>query len=134
MKNENVSRKKSQPGVIWDDERSIATHATIPGQTFYDDSTPPSSPIEQVTTTEPSDGGYHSRPTMRLDSYDYKYDHVAAPAPLPERRTRFGLSRRAFWMVIAIAGLIVLIAVAVGVGVGVGVNSNKSASSGQPEE
>lgn len=149
------SRRPSFPAVIWNDKQSIsasstsqehshhssaaaAAAATAAGQTFYSEGTPPPSPTDfrsnQSSSGAPEYGagyGFHSKPTPKLDqAYDYSYDHVAPPAPLPGAEgRRFSPKKKIFWIVLALA--LVLIAIAVGVGVGVSVSkSDKSSEDG----
>lgn len=62
--------------------------------------------------------------------YDFRYDHVAPPAPIPTATTICGLRARIFWLVLG--AVVLLVAVAVGVGVGVGLGAQKHKSSAQP--
>ncbi|KAL6791437.1 hypothetical protein GGI42DRAFT_358308 [Trichoderma sp. SZMC 28013] len=61
--------------------------------------------------------------------YDFRYDHVAPPAPIPTA-TICGLRARIFWLVLGI--VVLLLAVGVGVGVGVGLGAQKHKSSAEP--
>lgn len=68
-------------------------------------------------------------PAAKPEFYDYKYDHVAPPAPIPGAGTAgtiCGIRKRLFWIVLAAALLV--IAIAIGVGAGVGVSTSNSSS------
>lgn len=83
--------------------------------TFYREGTPP--PLDHDGYQQDSlSTGPHAAGAY---SYDYSYDHVAPPAPIPQA-TICGLGKRLFCMIVAAAILVVAIAVGVGVGVGVG--------------
>ncbi|KAI9150227.1 hypothetical protein HJFPF1_09984 [Paramyrothecium foliicola] len=99
--------------VAWSDKRSIIS---INGKyTFYRDPTPP--PPEDRIAKPPL--------ITQQSAYDYKYDHVAPPAPLPVA-TICGLRRRIFWIIVAAILLVIALAVGIGVGVGVGVNEGST--------
>ncbi|KAH7323026.1 hypothetical protein B0I35DRAFT_476921 [Stachybotrys elegans] len=106
--------------VSWSDRGRRRTAAAAADQqekyTFYRDPTPPPPP----TFEQPSLKG---APLIADDAYDYRYDHVAPPAPLPVARV-CGLPRRVFLMLLAAIVLVVVLAVGIGVGVGVGVNGD----------
>lgn len=137
--------QKPKGAMLWSDGSSVGDKRAskgAPNSTFYNEDTPPPSPSASDFRSATSDFrsnagnsmatadlGYHVKPTAKLDqSYDYRYDHVAPPAPLPPREI-LGFKRRTFLIA---AGLLVLlvVAIAVGVGVGVGIGSNKNNSSG----
>jgi hypothetical protein len=116
-KNNPVRTSRPPRAVAWSDKLSIVSAREK--YTFYREPTPPpEDPLE--------------RPKLITDAstYDYKYDHVAPPAPIPVP-TICGLTRRVF--LIALAALILIIALAVGVGVGVGVGTKGNSSSGEAE-
>ncbi|KAK1246252.1 hypothetical protein MKX08_000054 [Trichoderma sp. CBMAI-0020] len=82
--------------------------------TFYREGTPPPPPTTRDTNLDVSS-------TTNIlnkagEFYDYQYDHVAPPAPLPAKATICGVTTRLFWLIMAAIGLLV----AIGVGVGVG--------------
>jgi hypothetical protein len=92
--------------------RSVEQNA----QTFYREGTPPPPPTTRDTNVDVSS-------TTNIlnkagDFYDYQYDHVAPPAPIPAKTTICGMSTRLFWLIMAAIGLLVAIGVGVGVGVG----------------
>jgi hypothetical protein len=105
--------------------------------TFYREGTPPPSPPEMRYHSRESssthtynhsataDSMYHapSVPTVR-EPYDYKYDHIAPPAPIPRPPGRFGMSSRKLWLIILAVAVVVILAVGIGVGVGVGSKKN----------
>lgn len=91
--------------------------------TFYRESTPPGSSGNFGTPAVTN----ATRPLE--EPYDYSYDRVAPPAPIPEA-TICGLSRRMFWITVAVATFLVLgLTIGVGVGVGVGKHHHKSKTS-----
>jgi hypothetical protein len=103
--------RKPRAEVSWADKKSLDADK----YTFFRDPTPP--PPEEKAFT---------RGTAET-SYDYRYDHVAPPAPLPhESSRRCGLRKRTLWIILA--AILVAIAVAVGVGVGVGASGGSSSS------
>ncbi|CAH0054611.1 unnamed protein product [Clonostachys solani] len=138
--------QKPKAAMLWSDGGSSIGDKRrskgAPNSTFYNEDTPPPSPsasdFRSATSDFRSNGGnsigtadlgYHVKPTAKLDqTYDYQYDHIAPPAPLPPREI-LGYKRRTFLIAVGLLVLIV-VAVAVGVGVGVGVGSNKNKSSG----
>lgn len=142
------ARPPSFPAVIWNDKQSISASSTASpnparpsaaatGQTFYSEGTPPPSPTDFRSNISSSGApeygagyGFHSKPTPKLSRpYDYSYDHVAPPAPIPSGGGRwFSPRKKIFWVVLAL--LLVLIAVAVGVGVGVGLSQGGSSKEG----
>lgn len=137
--------QKPRAAMLWSDGSSVGDKRAskgAPNSTFYNEDTPPPSPSASDFRSATSgfqsnagnsmataDLGYHVKPTAKLDqSYDYRYDHVAPPAPLPPREI-LGFKRRTFLIAVGLLVLLV-VAIAVGVGVGVGVGSNKKNSSG----
>ncbi|KHN95914.1 uncharacterized protein MAM_06276 [Metarhizium album ARSEF 1941] len=88
--------------------------------TFYREGTPP--PLD--------DDGYRQSTGPRAAgaySYDYSYDRVAPPAPIPQA-TICGLGKRLFYTIVAAAIVVAAMAVGVGVGVGLGVGRHHSTS------
>jgi hypothetical protein len=69
--------------------------------------------------------------------YDYSYDHVAPPAPIPRKEKGWFANssalqkKRMFW-IIALVVLAVL-AIAIGVGVGVGVSQSNASKGGDSD-
>lgn len=144
------ARPPSFPAVIWNDKQSIGASSTsspnpaqqsgsaaATGQTFYSEGTPPPSPTDFRSNISSSGApeygagyGFHSKPTPKLDvPYDYSYDHVAPPAPIPSGGGKwFSPRKKIFWIVLAL--LLVLIAIAVGVGVGVSLSQDGSSKEG----
>ena len=61
------------------------------------------------------------------ECYDYQYDHVAPPAPIPAV-TIFGLKARLFWLLLGAVVVFLVIGVGVGVGVGIGGKEHKSSA------
>ena len=109
--------------VAWADDKS-----TQPEQyTFYREGTPPPSPPDDAG----SGFGLSTRPENHGDGYDYTYDRVAPPAPIPPS-TVWGFRRRRFWIWFAVVALLVVIGIGVGAGVGVGLSSNRKAADVQP--
>ncbi|UKZ91522.1 uncharacterized protein TrAFT101_006500 [Trichoderma asperellum] len=93
--------------------RSIDQNA----RTFYREGTPPPPPTTRDTNVDVSS-------TTNIlhkagEFYDYQYDRVAPPAPIPQA-TICGVTTRLFWLIMAAVGLFVAIGVGVGVGVGLG--------------
>lgn len=87
-------------------------------RTFYREGTPPPPPATRDTNVDVSS-------TTNIlnkagEFYDYQYDRVAPPAPLPAKATICGVPARLFWLIMAAIGLFVAIGVGVGVGVGLG--------------
>lgn len=100
--------------------RSIDQNA----RTFYREGTPPPPPTTRDTNVDVSS-------TTNIlhkagEFYDYQYDRVAPPAPLPVQATICGVTTRLFWLIMAAIGLFVAIGVGVGVGVGLGTRSHKA--------
>lgn len=92
--------------------------------TFYREGTPPPPPTTRDTNVDVSS-------TTNIlnkagEFYDYQYDHVAPPAPIPAKGTICGVTTRLFWLIMAAIGLFV--AIAVGVGVGVGLSTKHKAA------
>ena len=107
--------------VAWSDKRSIASAKEK--YTFYREGTPPP-PVDRIT-----------QPPLIAEEapYDYKYDHIAPPAPIPVA-TICGVRKRIFWIVLAAVLLVVAIAVGVGVGVGVGTKQSQSSTAADAQE
>ncbi|KAF4121427.1 hypothetical protein GMORB2_1834 [Geosmithia morbida] len=105
-------------------------------QTFFEDSTPPPSPSyvgrSSLSNNNAETGWGHAPLSAPLglapknEGYDYRYDHVAPPAPIPKAKGFMGLSRRACWIVL---GLIAMVILALAVGLGVGLSTSHSSSS-----
>jgi hypothetical protein len=119
-----------------------STAAGAVDQTFYSEGTPPPSPTDfrsNLSSNGPPEygPGYGdvSKPTPKLEPpYDYSYDHVAPPAPLPKAEGGGGIWRwlpskrkRGFWVIVA--AFLVAIGIAVGVGVGVGLKGSSGGDS-----
>lgn len=106
----------------WVDEgRSVEQSA----RTFYREGTPPPTPGTRDTNLDVSS-------TTNIlnkagEFYDYQYDHVAPPAPIP-RATICGVTTRVFWLVLGIVGLLVAVGVGIGVGIGLGTKGHSPAS------
>ena len=131
--NGNAVDSKSK-GVAWaDDQRSIDTAVQSEQgdrmTTFYREPTPPPAGGHDDYHAAP-DGLRTDYPQSSEKFYDYSYDRVAPPAPIPEA-TILGLRKRTFWIMLGAIGLVVIIVI--GVGVGVGVSKNRaSADAVQP--
>lgn len=97
--------------------------------TFFRDPTPP--PTIAEAGEKPFTRGAAAE-TMSESTYDYRYDHVAPPAPLPRDSRRCGMRKRTFWIVLA--AVLIALVIAVGVGVGVGVSSSKSSSESESDD
>ncbi|KAG9255542.1 uncharacterized protein F5Z01DRAFT_651478 [Emericellopsis atlantica] len=135
-----ASVAKPQPAVFWNDKQSLEQSRTQE-QTFYNDVTPPPSPsygggsknsfsigypslkgpapvgLQPMTSAGSRDGG--------RGGYDYRWDHVAPQAPIPQSDRTCGLTKKFFWIAVGVAiGL--LLAVAIGLGVGLSGNSSSS--------
>lgn len=65
------------------------------------------------------------------EPYDYRYDHVAPPAPLPEPPKIMGLKRRTCQLLGVVVAILVILGIALGVGLGVGLK-HKSSSDASP--
>lgn len=111
-------------GVAWaDDKAKTAKQQEQDQLTFYREGTPP--PLDdddyhhQSLSTGPHTAGAYS--------YDYSYDRVAPPAPIPQA-TICGIRKRLFWIVVAAAILVVVIALGAGIGAGVGTKRASSTS------
>jgi hypothetical protein len=103
----------------WVDEgRSVDQSA----RTFYREGTPPPPGTRDTNVDVSSTTNILQKAG---EFYDFQYDHVAPPAPIP-RTTICGLTTRLFWLVIGAVGLLVAISVGVGVGVGLGAKNHKS--------
>jgi hypothetical protein len=109
--------------VAWSDKRSIASAKEK--YTFYREGTPPP-PEERDRITQP--------PLIAEElPYDYKYDHIAPPAPLPVAMV-CGVRRRIFWLVLAAVLIVAALAIGIGVGVGVGANKSSSTTASDPQD
>lgn len=108
----SFGRKPRAAEVTWADKKSIDAAK----YTFFRDPTPPP-PEEKV---------YPRGAGLDEATYDYRYDYVAPPAPLPRAERRCGMRKRTLWIVLA--AILVAIVVAVGVGVGVGASRKGSSS------
>lgn len=89
--------------------------ATVQTGTFFREATPPPPPTTRDTNIDVSS-------TTNIlhkagDFYDYQYDRVAPPAPIPRAKI-CGVRTRLFWLIMTAIGLFVAIGVGVGVGVG----------------
>jgi hypothetical protein len=107
---------RATPGAPMSPDRGRSVDQTA--GTFYREGTPPPPPTTRDTNVDVSS-------TTNIlnkagEFYDYQYDHVAPPAPLPGKATICGVKRRLFWLIMAAVGLLVAIGVGVGVGVGLG--------------
>lgn len=119
--------KKPQPAVYWNDKKSMDQQ-----RTFFSDSTPPPSPSYAAASNNSASTGYPSAKgaaAAKDGDYDYRYDHVAPPAPIPSRSKRV-TKRRLLWGAVGVA--IVIIALAIGLGVGL--TRNKGSSRGGSDE
>ncbi|KAL6887177.1 hypothetical protein HDV57DRAFT_350464 [Trichoderma longibrachiatum] len=85
--------------------------------TFYREPTPERPPQTRDTNLDASSTTNILQKAGEF--YDYQYDHVAPPAPIPAA-TICGVKARLFWLLLGAVALLVVIAVAVGIGVGVG--------------
>ncbi|KZZ98541.1 hypothetical protein AAL_03059 [Moelleriella libera RCEF 2490] len=107
--------KKRAKGVAWaDDDNKELRRQQRRAQdqlTFYRESTPP--PLDGAAIDRQNDSSI-------AQTYDYSYDRVAPPAPIPQA-TVCGLRRRLFCALLLAVVVVVVVAVGVGVGVGVGV-------------
>lgn len=110
--------------VSWADDKSMQPEQ----YTFYREGTPPPSPPDDAGAAP----GWGPEPGNRGDGYDYAYDRVAPPAPIPPS-TIWGFRRRKFCIVLAVVALVVVIGIGVGVGVGVGVGSKRNAADSKPK-
>ncbi|KAL7931490.1 hypothetical protein V8C35DRAFT_111284 [Trichoderma chlorosporum] len=96
--------------------------------TFLRDSTPPPPQTRDTNLDASSTTNILQKAG---EFYDYQYDHVAPPAPIPGAAI-CGVKPRLFWLVLAIVGLLVVIGVGVGVGVGLGTQNHKSSAQPGP--
>jgi hypothetical protein len=98
------------------------------GRTFYNDHTPPPSPSYGHSRNSFSTGYPASKAHggSKSEEYDYRYDHVAPPAPIPSREGSWW-KRRWFWIILGVAVVVIL---ALGIGLGVGLSQNKDSSDG----
>lgn len=111
--------RKPRAEVSWADKKSIDADK----YTFFRDPTPP----------PPEEKAFGAAAVVpRTSSYDYRYDHVAPPAPLPQKERRCGMRKKTFWIVLA--AVLLAVAIAVGVGVGVSVSSSGGDSSSSSED
>lgn len=118
-----VGSDKQKQARVADKHRSLSELYT-----FLREPTPPP-PLPPAAAFAPGqrfNDGVPSTPAPEY--YDYKYDHVAPPAPLPTGvdGTICGVRKRLFWLLLAAAVLAIVIAVGVGAGVGVATKSNSS--------
>ncbi|RFU81267.1 pan domain-containing [Trichoderma arundinaceum] len=95
-------------------------------RTFYREGTPPPPPTRDTNLDVSSTTNILHKAG---EFYDYQYDHIAPPAPIP-KATICGMKARLFWLVLGAVAL--LLAIGVGVGVGVGLGSRNQKSSVQP--
>lgn len=98
------------------------------GPTFLREASPPAAPATRDTNLDVSSTTNILQKAGEF--YDFRYDHVAPPAPIPAATTICGLRARIFWLVLG--AVVLVVAVAVGVGVGVGLGAQKHKSSAQP--
>ncbi|KAL6811775.1 hypothetical protein V8C40DRAFT_270713 [Trichoderma camerunense] len=98
------------------------------GPTFLREASPPAAPATRDTNLDVSSTTNILQKAGEF--YDFRYDHVAPPAPIPTATTICGLRARIFWLVLG--AVVLVVAVAVGVGVGVGLGAQKHKSSAQP--
>ncbi|KAL7941409.1 hypothetical protein V8C42DRAFT_335059 [Trichoderma barbatum] len=96
--------------------------------TFYREGTPPPPQTRDTNLDASSTTNILQKAG---EFYDYQYDHIAPPAPIPSA-TICGVTTRLFWIALAIAGLLVAIGVGVGVGVGLGGRNHKSSAESSP--
>ncbi|KAM0452027.1 hypothetical protein ACHAPV_009751 [Trichoderma viride] len=113
---------RATPGAPMSPDRGRSVDQTA--GTFYREGTPPPPPTTRDTNVDVSS-------TTNIlnkagEFYDYQYDHVAPPAPIPAKGTICGVTTRLFWLIMAAIGLFV--AIAVGVGVGVGLSTKHKAA------
>ncbi|KFA64370.1 hypothetical protein S40285_10050 [Stachybotrys chlorohalonatus IBT 40285] len=116
------TRHKIGRSVAWSD-RGRKKSVEMGKYTFYREGTPPpdGKPLEVPIVV-----GAAGAP----EPYDYKYDHIAPPAPIPIA-TVCGVSRRLFWMILA--AVLIVLALAIGIGVGVGVGTGGGGSDDAPD-
>ncbi|QUC22913.1 uncharacterized protein UV8b_07154 [Ustilaginoidea virens] len=134
----NDAEPKALRGAAWVDDATTADEKAGQG-TFYREGTPP--PLEDDeyarTVLSPHPGRPHDGGAL---SYDYRYDHVAPPAPIPRipRATACGMPRRLLWMAAGLTALLTLAVAGVGIGVGVGLKhsptTTKTADGSSPSE
>ncbi|UKZ57229.1 hypothetical protein TrVGV298_011082 [Trichoderma virens] len=96
--------------------------------TFYREGTPPPPQTRDTNLDASSTTNILQKAG---EFYDYRYDHVAPPAPIPSA-TICGVTARLFWLVLGIGGLLVAVGVGVGVGVGLGARNHKSSAQPSP--
>lgn len=87
--------------------------------TFYRDPTPPSS----------SHGGSLS---ANDDYYDYSYDRVAPPAPIPKTST-YGIRRRTVYIIVGVIAAAIILGIGLGVGLGVGLRKETNVPTGSAD-
>jgi hypothetical protein len=87
--------------------------------TFYRDPTPPSS----------SHGGSLS---ANEDYYDYSYDRVAPPAPIPKTPT-YRIRRRVLYIIVGVIAAAIILGIGLGVGLGIGLRKRTKAPSGSAD-
>lgn len=104
---------RAAPGAPMSPDRGRPVEQTA--GTFYREGTPPPPPTRDTNVDVSSTTNVLNKAG---DFYDYQYDHVAPPAPIPAKATICGVKSRLFWLIMAAIGLLVAIGVGVGVGVG----------------
>lgn len=125
---------KPPPAVYWNDKQSIEQQRQQE-RTFYNDTTPPPSPSYigesknslsigypsakgAVTTTGSASGSGLGTGPREDGGYDYRWDHVAPPAPIPSREDRLcGLRKKVVWILVGVV-LVMILALAIGLGIG----------------
>ena len=138
-----ASVTKPQPAVFWNNKQSVE-QSQPQEQTFYNDVTPPPSPsygdknslsIGYPSLKGPAPVGLHavqsagSRDGGRAE-YDYRWDHVAPQAPIPQSDRICGLKKKFFWIAVGVAiGLLVALAIGLGVGLSAGKDNGQKADS-----
>lgn len=90
--------------------------------TFYREASPSGS------TEEVDEAGLGAaRGQQQHEPYDYSYDRVAPPAPIPEPMY-YGMRQRTFRLLLAAIALVTILAIGLGVGLGVGLKRKDSAA------
>lgn len=122
---EDSFRAAPDGGSTAPDRRSVVPSSG----TFYREPTPPLLPQTRDTNLDASSTTNILQKAGEF--YDYQYDHVAPPAPIPAA-TICGVKARLFWLLLGAVALLVVIAVGVGVGIGVGGQHHKSSAETSP--
>ncbi|KAL6853215.1 hypothetical protein J3F83DRAFT_764741 [Trichoderma novae-zelandiae] len=112
-------------GPMTPDHRSVVPSSG----TFLREPTPPPPPRTRDTNLDASSTTNILQKAGEF--YDYQYDHVAPPAPIPAG-TIWGVKPRLSWLLLGALALLVVIGVGVGVGVGIGGKNHKSSADPGP--